>query len=98
MKDIRILNQFKEGNKMYIIAKSINEGCKCPKCGVVSYTKHSIYTRKLFNGSLNGISKEVTFLLKNINVKSKNAVKKYLLKGYHLLAHTLDSLLIPLSL
>lgn len=48
VKDIRILNQFKEGNKIYIIAETINEGCKCPKCGVVSYTKHSIYTRKLF--------------------------------------------------
>ncbi|WP_443659023.1 hypothetical protein [Clostridium algidicarnis] len=69
MKDIRILNQFKEVNKIYIIAETINKGCKCSKCGVVSYTKHSIYTRKLFNGSLNGISKEVTLIVKKYKCK-----------------------------
>lgn len=48
MEDIRIIHQFEEGNKTFIIAESVKKYCKCPSCGIVSDKIHSKYTRKMF--------------------------------------------------
>lgn len=48
MNGIRILNQFEKNSKVYIVAESISKGCRCPKCGIMSNTIHSKYTRKIF--------------------------------------------------
>lgn len=71
-----ILNEFEEGSKVYIVAESIGDGCKCPKYGVISKVNHSKYTRKLFNGSLNGVSKEVTLIVRTYKCKTKECSQK----------------------
>lgn len=76
MEGIKIVNQFEEGNKVYIVAESIIDGCECPRCGIVSKTKHSKYTRKLFSGSLNGVSKEITLIVKKFKCKVKECSQK----------------------
>jgi transposase len=76
LKDIKILNQFEKGNKVYIVAESISEGCKCPKCGIISTVIHSRYTRKLCNGSLSGTSKEITFIVRKFKCKIKECSQK----------------------
>ncbi len=76
MKGVKILNQFEEGKKVYIVAESISDGCKCPKCGAISNIKHSKYTRKLFNGSLNGVSKEITLIVRKYKCKTKECSQK----------------------
>ncbi len=69
MEDIRILHQFKENNKLFIIAESTKVYCKCPNCGKVSDKIHSKYTRKIFNGSLDGLSQEITLIARKFKCK-----------------------------
>jgi transposase len=76
LKDIKILNQFEEGNKVYIVAKSTREGSQCPKCGFISNTRHSKYTRKLFDGTLDGISKEIILMVSKYKCKAKECTQK----------------------
>lgn len=46
------------------------------KCGVISKIKHSKYTRKLFNGSLNGFLKEITLIVRKYKCKTKECSQK----------------------
>ena len=69
MEDLRILHQFKENNKLFIIAESTKVYCKCPNCGKVSNKIHSKYTRKIFNGSLDGLSQEITLIARKFKCK-----------------------------
>lgn len=41
MEDIRILHQFEESNKLFIIAESTKKYYKCPNCGKVLDKVHS---------------------------------------------------------
>lgn len=65
MKDIIVLYEAREGNKINIIAESTKESCYCPSCGVMSSAKHSKYTRKLTCGSLDDTIKEIIIIVKN---------------------------------
>lgn len=69
MEDIRIIHQFEEGNKTFIIAESVKKYCKCPSCGIVSDKIHSKYTRKMFNGSLDGSPQEIILIARKFKCK-----------------------------
>ena len=69
MEDIRIVHQFEEGNNTFIIAESLKKYCKCPTCGTVSDKIHSKYTRKIFNGSLDGSSQEILLIARKFKCK-----------------------------
>lgn len=76
MKDIRVLYEAREGNKINIIAESTKESCRCPKCGVMSSAKHSKYTRKLTCGSLDDTIKEIIIIVKKFKCKVKNCSQR----------------------
>ena len=76
MEDIRILNQFTENNTSYIIAESISDGSYCPSCGIISKSRHSKYTRKIFNGSLEGVSQEITVVVRKFRCKTQECKQK----------------------
>lgn len=59
MEDIRILHQFEESNKLFIITEGTKKFCKYLNCGKFSDKVHSKYTRKIFNGLLDGLSQEL---------------------------------------
>jgi len=76
MEDIRIIHQFEEDNKKFIIAESVKKYCKCPSCGTVSDKIHSKYTRKIFNGSLEGYSQEIILIVRKFKCKEISCNQK----------------------
>ena len=69
MENIRIIHQFEKGNKKYIIAESTKKYCKYPSWGTVSDKIYSKYTRKIFNGSLDGHSQEIILIVRKFKCK-----------------------------
>lgn len=55
---------------------STKNSCKCPTCGVTSTAKHSKYTRKIVDGSLDGISKEILLIVRKFKCHNSRCSQK----------------------
>lgn len=76
MEEFKILYNKENEEKVNIVAVSTKTSCKCPSCGVISTAKHSRYTRKIADGSLNGISKEILLIVRKFKCNNAGCSQK----------------------
>lgn len=76
MGEFKVLYKKETAEKVNIIAMSTKSSCKCPLCGATSTVKHSRYTRKIADGSLNGISKEILLIVRKFKCNNGGCSQK----------------------
>lgn len=76
MEEYTILYKKETTDKVDIIAMSNKSSCKCPSCGVTSTAKHSRYTRKIIDGSFDGIPREVLLIVRKFKCNNSGCSQK----------------------
>ncbi|WP_372997810.1 hypothetical protein [Lutispora sp.] len=76
MEEYTILFKKETTDKVNIIAISNKSSCKCPSCGVTSTAKHSRYTRKIIDGSFDGIPREILLIVRKFKCNNSGCSQK----------------------
>ncbi|MEA4961235.1 transposase [Lutispora sp.] len=76
MGEFKVLYKKETAEKVNIIAMSTKSSCKCPRCVATSTAKHSRYTRKIIDGSLNGVSKEILLIVSKFKCNNGGCSQK----------------------